>query len=163
MVLPPVVPVGGGAPQPRGPDALGPVAALRAALDNLQAFIEERWPRIRSMGSCSQDFMRFLEELEELADRELVFRGFEKIPENVVRRRAGEEASRDLAVAFYRLDSVVIEVGLKGLNRCGIVEALTGGEPPRVYARVYVSGRAAFVLEAGERRRSTGAASTYYI
>ena len=132
---------------------------LRHALSALQERMVQLWPRVRGLGTCGREFLRVLDELEELADRELVYRGFDKAPAIPVRR--GEDASRDLVISLYRVGDVYIEIGLKGLNRCGVLEQLTGGEPPRIYARIYLSGGAVVVLEA-EERRGTGLLS-YYI
>lgn len=160
----PVVPAaggGGGSPRVRGDS--GFVAVLRHALDALQERVELDYGRLRGRGTCSREFMEWLEELERLADRELVYRGFEKLEGFPPARRG--EASGDLPVAYYRVGDAVVEIGLSRLNRCGVLEALTGGEPPRVYARVYLAGRAAFVLEAsrGSAAAGRGRHVGYYI
>ncbi|NOZ88363.1 MAG: hypothetical protein GXO15_00370 [Crenarchaeota archaeon] len=157
--MPPIAPGGGAQAGRGGQEPQGPVAVLRHALSRLQERLHSLWPRIRGMGTCSREFLEVLDELEELADRELVYRGFDKVPAAPVSRRG--EQNVDLVVALYRVGDIIVEVGLKGLNRCGIVEALTGGEPPRVYARLHLGGGAVVVLEAEEAAQRS--MLSYYI
>jgi len=144
----------------RQPQETGPVAALRHVLRVLQERVDREYERLRRAGTCGEEFMRFLDELEELAKKEMSYRGFEPLGDRVYvpRREQG-----DLVLGYFRYGPAVVEIGLRGLNRCSVLEELTGGEPPRVYARIYTGGGASMVIEAGEERSRQQWQRTGYI
>jgi len=125
----------------------GPVAALRQVLRVLQEEVEAAFERLRGVSTCGPEFMRWLDGLEEKARREMAYRGFEPLGDRVY---VAQRSREDLVIGYFRYGNVVIELGLRGLNRCGRLEEVSGGEPPRVYARIYMGGRASMVLEADE-------------
>jgi hypothetical protein len=157
VAMSPVVPGRQPAGAPRA--ETGPVAALKAVLRELQREVEEAYQRLRGEGTCGPEFMRWLDEIEEKARREMIYRGFEPLGDRVY---VPQRSREDLVLGYFRYDSVVIEIGLRGMNRCGRLEEVSGGEPPRVYARIYIGGRASMVLEAGEEAQRAPR-STYYI
>jgi len=156
--LPPAVPV----PQRGygGSAQSGPVAALRQVLRVLQEEAEAAYERLRGSSTCGPDFMRWLDVLEEKARREMAYRGFEPLGDRVY---VAQRSREDLVIGYFRYGNVVIELGLRGLNRCGRLEEVTGGEPPRVYARIYMGGRASMVLEADEPYRQLPREKGLYI
>jgi hypothetical protein len=127
------------------------ITVLKRALDEIQRVINDKYATLRSLGTCSHEFVEWLEDLEKKADSELVYRGFEKLPELTPSRKE----TKDLSIAYYRVNSIIVEIGLLGLNKCGILERLTEGKPPRVYARVYVGGTVALLLESSLEPRET--------
>ncbi|WP_168371345.1 hypothetical protein [Pyrodictium occultum] len=131
------------------------MAAVRHVVRRLQRLVNQEYPRLADAGTCGHEFLGFVDALEREADREMASRGFEKLPSPAARER------RDLVLGWYRGDGFVVELGLQGLNRCGVLRELTGGEPPHVYARFYIGGQAAFVIEAGKEEEL--AKTTYII
>ncbi len=127
------------------------ITVLKRALDEIQRIINDRYITLRGLGTCSHEFVEWLEDLEKKADSELVYRGFEKLPELM----SSKKETKDLSIAYYKINSIIVEIGLLGLNKCGILEKLTEGRPPRVYARVYVGGTVALLLESSLEPRET--------
>jgi len=141
----------------------GPMAALRHVLRELQEEARRGFETLRRSGTCGREFMEWLEALEEKARREMMYRGFEPLPEPRVPVRGRRK--EDLVLGYFRYGGYVIEIGLRGLNRCGVLEEVSGGEPPRVYAKIYTAGGAAITLEAEEdaEKRAGGRRQAYYI
>ena len=159
--MPPLVQPQEAQEQAAGPEAgvssAGPVAAVQHVLKRLQWMIDHEYARLAGLNTCSHEFLEFVDRLEKEADREMLYRGFEKLPAPAVRGRT------DLVLGWYRGEGFVVELGLRGLNRCGVLEELTGSEPPRIYARFYIGGQAAFILEAQEEKDATSLTETGYI
>ncbi|ABM80351.1 hypothetical protein [Hyperthermus butylicus] len=120
----------------------GWVAALKRILNSLQAIVSREFSRLRRAGTCSRDFLDFIDSLEERAAKEMANYGLQKLS---IR---GPPPKEDIVLGWFAIDNIVIELGLRGINKCGVLEELTAGKPPRVYARVYAEGRVAFILEA---------------
>jgi len=125
----------------------GPVAAIKQVLRLLQEEAEAAYGRLSESSTCGADFMRWLDSLEDAARREMAYRGFEPLGDRVF---VPQRSREDLVIGYFQYGSVVIELGLRGLNRCGQLGDVAGGQPPRVYARIYMGGRASMVLEADE-------------
>jgi hypothetical protein len=146
----PVMEHKGGGGQPR--DA-GVVAAVKRVLNVVQGIVNERFESLRRIGTCSREFLSFLDTLEERVLREMTAVGFQKLSVSPDRRS-------DIVLGVFTADNLLVEIGLKDVNRCGILEEVAGGKPPRVYARLYIGGRVAAILEAEEapatRRVETG-------
>lgn len=125
-----------------------PLLVVQKVINELQESIEKEYPRILELNSCSHEFMEVLDKLEEKATKELAAAGFKKI------EVPGSRERRDLPIGFYVFQGqVLVEIGVKELNKCGKIGELTRSEPPRIYARVYLGGQAAYVLEAESSRR----------
>ncbi len=125
-----------------------PLPVVQKVINELQESIEKEYPRILELNSCSHEFMEILDKLEEKATKELAAAGFKKVELPSSRER------RDLPIGFYMFQGqILVEIGVKELNKCGKIGELTGGEPPRIYARVYLGGQAAYVLEAESPRK----------
>ena len=135
----------------------GWIAALKRVLDTLQADVSREFPRLRREGTCGRKFLEFVDNLEKHAAREMANYGFQKLN---VREPPSRE---DIVLGLFVVDNIVIELGLKGINRCGILEELTSGKPPRVYARVYMEGRVAFILEASAEESTPTTDAGYII
>ncbi|OWJ54928.1 hypothetical protein [Pyrodictium delaneyi] len=135
--------------------ASGPVAAIQHVLRRLQLIVGHEYAKLARLNTCSHEFLDFVDKLEEAADREMQYRGFEKLPAPAARGRV------DLVLGWYQGEGFIVELGLRGLNRCGVLEELAGSEPPRVYARFYIGGRVAFILEASEEKDTTLAETGY--
>lgn len=153
----PVIPSRQPSVSPSAPS--GPIAALKLVLRELQEEVEAAYERLRGLGTCGPEFMRWLDEIEEKARKEMSYRGFEPLGDRVY---VPQRSREDLVIGYFRYDGVVIELGLRGMNRCGRLEEVSGGRPPRVYARLYIGGRASMVLEADEKPE-TLSRRTYYI
>jgi hypothetical protein len=130
----------------RLPGDEGFVAALRRVLNILQEMVDRRFEELRRVGTCSREFLEFIDKLEERAVSEMIAYGFRRV-------NIPSPSKADIVLALFSLDNLLVEVGLKDLNKCGVLEEITGGKPPRVYARLYIGGKAALVLEAEEGRR----------
>ncbi|RUM47395.1 MAG: hypothetical protein DSY37_02455 [Hyperthermus sp.] len=123
----------------------GPFPVLHAVVSMLQEKVNGDYDALKTKSTCSREFISWLESLESMADKELLFRGFEKLASTVPRRD-----HRDLALGYYRVGEMIVEVGLEGLNKCGQLLRLTGGRPPRVYAKIYSGELEIAVIRAGE-------------
>ncbi len=125
-----------------GRDA-GVVAAIRRVLNIVQGIVNENFDRMRRIGTCSREFLSFIDTLESRVEREMTAYGFQKAPASIRQKN-------DIVLGTFIADNLVVEIGLKSINRCGVLEEVSGGRPPRVYARLYIGGRVAAILEAEE-------------
>lgn len=128
--------------------APAPLLVVHQVINELQEMLRKEYPRVLELNSCSHEFMEILDRLEEEATRKLGEAGFKKIELPSSRERT------DLPIGFYLFQGqVLVEIGVKGLNKCGKIGDLTRGGTPRIYARVYIGGQAAYVLEAEEKEK----------
>ncbi len=135
-----------------------PLLIVQKVINELQRSIERECPRILELNSCSHEFMEILDRLEEKATKELVAAGFKKVELPSSRER------RDIPIGFYMFQGqMLVEIGVKELNKCGKIGELTRGKPPRIYARVYLGGQAAYVLEAESPREKSREDARYFI
>ncbi|BEP16755.1 hypothetical protein PYJP_01070 [Pyrofollis japonicus] len=133
-----------------------PLLVVQRVINALQKELENEYPRILEMNSCSHEFMEILDRLEEKASKELLRAGFKKIEVPASRERV------DLPIGFYAFQGqMLVEIGIKGLNKCGRVRELTNGEVPRVYARIYMGGQAAYIIEAETKKEKQKEPATY--
>jgi hypothetical protein len=133
-----------------------PLLVVQKVINALQRELENEYPRILDMNSCSHEFMEILDRLEEKATKELLRAGFKKIEVPASREHV------DLPIGFYVFQGqVLVEIGIKGLNKCGRIRDLTKGETPRVYARIYMGGQAAYIIEAETKKEKQKEATTY--
>jgi hypothetical protein len=134
----------------------GIVAALRRVLNTLQGIVDEKFEIYRKTGTCSREFIAFIDSLEDRASKEMIAIGFQKL-------QVIPERKSDIVLGVFAANNLLVEIGLKDINRCGILEEITGGRPPRVYARLYIGGKVAAILEAEETRGIREAETGYII
>jgi hypothetical protein len=84
--------------------------------DVLEKRLESLGP---SVSTCSHAFLQVVDELERIAveslEKKLRWRRVELPP------RRGEGEADDLVVAAFLVENLVVEIGIKGFNRCAPV------------------------------------------
>ncbi len=134
---------------------------VKPLIDRLQEVLESRLASLGGeVSTCSHEFLSLLDELERMAseklERELRWRRVE-LP--------ARRESEDLVLASYLVETMVVEIGIKGFNRCAPVAELaraTGG--PRVYARLLTpAGEVATLLAESARGRRGAEEAAHYI
>jgi hypothetical protein len=138
-------------------EAAYPIPVLRQALATAQKLINKEFPSLRGSSTCSREFLDLIGRIEEAVSKELLKYGFKRVPEPAARER------KDLIIGYYVFHEIVVEFGVRDLNKCAVLEELTGGKPPRVYAKILVGGQTFMVLEGFEEEGKEGAAEVRYI
>ncbi len=130
---------------------------LRALVERLQSLAEKKIAVLGAETStCSREFVVVIDEL----DREITSLGERYGLKRVdVRLPVSRD---DLRVALFIAEGGIVEIGLRGLNRCGMLGDLLGGElKPKAYGRVLGPGAKVVVeIEAEEKKQSPPA--TYF-
>ncbi len=106
-------------------------------MDELQRRLDEKLRSVSPLTStCSTEFLSVLDELERTAS-EVFEKRFNWRRVDLPSRRGSD----DLVIATYLAGNLLVEIGIRGFNRCAPVGELvrsTGGA--RVYARLHAPG-----------------------
>ena len=74
--------------------------------------------------TCSHEFIVALDRVEARLSSIAEKYGLQRIEPHSLRRRGSD----DLAIAFYLAETTIIEVGLRGLNKCGPLVEVSNGK-----------------------------------
>ncbi len=106
---------------------------VKPVIDQLQHMLEERLAKLSpETSSCSHTFLSIIDELEQFSDEKLLPLGWKRV--NVATR------SEDLVIAAYLVETAVLEIGIKGFNKCAPIGELARTHGVRVYARLHSPG-----------------------
>ncbi len=134
------------------------IDVLRVLVEKLQ---ELATTKIKSLsmdvGTCSREFLSVVDELEKEVVRLGERYGLQRIDARLPVFRD------DLRIAVFIAEGAIVEVGLKGLNRCGVLGELLGGEKtPIAYGRILGPGAKVLAEIQGERKEKR-TETTYYL
>ena len=143
-----------------------PKLSIQIVITKLQEHINKDYHSIRDLNTCSNKFITYIDILESKLSEFLEKYGFEKISSDILTsllRSSKSSGEADLVIGAYSFHDVIIEIGLRGLNRCKILKELTNDMPPRFYARIYIGYKQVDEIEPLETSYKEKEAETHYI
>ncbi len=143
-----------------------PKLSIQIIITKLQEHINKEYQSIRDLNTCSNKFITYIDILESKLTEFLEKYGFEKIDTSIITsltRSSKSSSEADLVIGVYSFHDLVIEIGLRSLNRCRTLKELTNDTPPRFYARIYIGYKQVDEIDPLDTSYREEKAETHYI